>query len=126
MKKIFLLVAMTVVIFAQEKTITATMGLMEDGLATVQKGFLYNNHSDLIRGVETMESANAIFAHVNVSTFIKNNTKVQVTKNINANLKNHLKFLKKDIKAKKYTSATVSYAKVMSDCISCHTIIRGW
>ena len=127
MKKIILSLALTAVAsFASETTITATMSLMEDGLSQVQKGFIYNSKTDIIRGVETIESANSIFTHVDVSTFIKNNSKVQVTKNINENLTNHLSELKKDVKAKKFSDASVKYAKVLNDCVSCHTIIRGW
>jgi len=127
MKKIILSLALTAVAsFSSETTITATMSLMEDGLSQVQKGFIYNSQADIIRGVETIESANSIFTHVDVSTFIKNNSKVQVTKNINENLTKHLSALKKDVNAKKFTDASVKYAKVLNDCVSCHTIIRGW
>lgn len=127
MKKVIVSLALTAVAsFASETTINATMSLMEEGLSQVQKGFVYNSQSDIIRGVETIESANSIFTHVNVSTFIKNNSKVQVTKNINANLTKHLTLLKKDVKAKKFSDASVKYAKVVNDCVSCHTIIRGW
>jgi len=127
MKKIILSLTLTAMAsFASETTITATMSLMEEGLSQVQKGFLYNSQSDIVRGVETIESANSIFTHVDVSTFIKNNSKIQVTKNINANLTKHLAALKTDVKAKKFTDASVQYAKVVNDCVSCHTIIRGW
>ncbi|MEA2073601.1 MAG: cytochrome C [Campylobacterota bacterium] len=127
MKKVILTVAFTAITaFASSTTINATMSLMEEGLVQVQKGFLYSSQDDIVRGVETIESANAIFTHVDVSTFIQNNSKVQVTKNINKNLSEHLKALKKDVKAKKYSDASEKYAKVVNDCVSCHTIIRGW
>lgn len=127
MKKVILTMAFTAMTaFASETTITATMSLMEEGLGQVQKGFLYSSQDDIVRGVETVENANAIFTHVDVSTFIQNNSKVQVTKNINKNLTEHLAELKKDVKAKKYNDASEKYAKVVNDCVSCHTIIRGW
>ncbi len=127
MKKIILALALTsVATFANETTIDATMKLMDQGLNQVQRGFIYNSKSDIIRGVETIESANSIFTHVDVSTFIKNNSKIQVTKNINENLTEHLEALKKDVAADKYSDAGAKYAKVLNDCVSCHTIIRGW
>ena len=127
MKKIILALALTsVATFANETTIDATMKLMDQGLNQVQRGFIYNSKSDIIRGVETIESANSIFTHVDVSTFIKNNSKIQVTKNINENLTEHLEALKKDVEADKYSDAGAKYAKVLNDCVSCHTIIRGW
>lgn len=127
MKKIILALAFTsIASFANETTITATMSLMNQGIEQVQKGFIYNSKGDLIRGVETMESANSIFTHVDVSTFIKNNSKVQVTKNINENLTEHLAALKEDVQNNKYSDASNKYAKVINDCVSCHTIVRGW
>ena len=126
MKKVILALAFTAVAsFANDTTIDATMKLMNQGLNQVQTGFMYNSKEDIIRGVETMENADAIFSHVDVSTFMKNN-KVQVANNINKNLSKHLKALKKDVKNGKYSDATAKYAKVVNDCVSCHTIIRGW
>jgi hypothetical protein len=127
MKKTLLALALTsVVAFSNETTIDATMKLMDQGLNQVQKGFIYNFKGDIMRGIETIESANSIFTHVDVSTFIKNNNKIQVTRNINENLKEHLKELKQDILDDKYSDAGAKYAKVLNDCVSCHTIIRGW
>ena len=127
MKKIILALSLTVAAsFANETTINATMDLMNQGLQQVQKGFVYNSQEDIVRGIETIESANSIFTHVDVSTFIKNNSKIQVTKNINKNLTKELKNLKKAVESKDYSEATVQYAKVLNDCVSCHTIIRGW
>jgi len=37
-----------------------------------------------------------------------------------------LKALKKDVNAGKFNDATKKYGKVVNDCLSCHTIIRGW
>lgn len=127
MKKIILALSLTVAAsFANETTINATMDLMNQGLKQVQKGFVYNSQEDILRGIETIESANSIFTHVDVSTFIKNNSKIQVTNNINKNLTKELKNFKKAVEAKNFSDATVEYAKVLNDCVSCHTIIRGW
>jgi len=127
MKKAILAVAlMAASTFANDVTVSATMSLMEQGINQVQKGFLYNSKSDIKAGISTLESANSIFNHVDVSTFIKHNNKVQVTKNINANLTADLKALKKDVNAGKFNDATKKYGKVVNDCLSCHTIIRGW
>ncbi|WP_373070059.1 cytochrome C [Sulfurimonas sp.] len=111
---------------ADEKTINATMSLMTQGMNQIQTGFLYSNKEDVKNGIEVLENANAIFSKVDVTTFIKHNNKVQVTKNINNNLADNLAAFKKAIKAENYTEATTYYGKVTSNCIACHTIIRGW
>ena len=61
-----------------------------------------------------------------MSKFIQHNNKIQVTKNINANLEKSLQQLKKDIAAKHFAAEAKSYASVMTNCLACHTVIRGW
>ena len=127
MKKTIVAFTLTsLTLFANEATINATMQLMDQGMNQIQKGFIYNSKSDIVSGINTVKSANSIFTHVDVSTFIKNNSKIQVTKNINENMAKHLKGLKADVEAHNYSDAGVKYAKVLNDCVSCHTIIRGW
>lgn len=127
MKKLVLALALTsVAAFAADTTITATMSLMEKGLDQVQRGFLYNSKKDIMDGIETLQNSDAIFKTVDVTKFIPNNQKVQVTKNITNNLEEDLAILKKAIDNNEYTTATEKYGKVVKDCVSCHTVIRGW
>ncbi len=127
MKKVALSLAISsIALFASSTTITATMGLMNQGLTEVQSGFMHNDRESVLKGIKIIQNANSIFKDVDVATFIPNNRKVQVTKNINANLDKNLKTLKEDVKARRYADATKSYAKVMNNCLACHTIIRGW
>ena len=127
MKKIVLgMLVSSVIAMADATTIDATMKLMNQGLQEVQSGFVYNNKDGIIRGVETIQSANSIFTHVDVASFIPNNSKVQVTKNINESLSKDLEALKKAVENKQYADATKKYAKVVNDCMACHTIVRGW
>jgi cytochrome c556 len=132
LKKIILaLAALSVLALANESTINnvtvnATMKLMEQGLSDVQTGFIYHDKERLNRGIQTLQGANSIFSNVDVSVFIPNNAKIQVTKNINENLAKELESLKKSVSDKNYAEATEDYAKVVKSCLSCHTIIRGW
>jgi hypothetical protein len=127
MKKTILALAVTsVMAMANDTTVTATMSLMSQGLNQIQSGFMYNNNSDMEKGIATIESAKSIFNQVDVSKFIPNNNKIQVTKNINENLSKNLLILKKDIEAKNYAKATKDYSEVMNNCLACHTIVRGW
>jgi len=126
MKKIVLaLVACSALTFASETTIDATMKLMEQGMQQIQHGFVYNSKDDIKRGIETVKNSDAIFKHVKVSDFMKSN-KVTVASNINKNLAKDLKSLEKAVNNGKYSEATKQYGKVLNDCLSCHTIIRGW
>lgn len=126
MKKVILaLVTCSVLSIASETTIDATMKLMQQGINQVQTGFILNSKKDIQEGIATLENSNAIFTHVDVADFIKSN-KVAVAKNINVNLTKDLKALKKSVDASQYTDASKNYAKVLNECITCHTIIRGW
>ncbi|MDX1809816.1 MAG: cytochrome C [Sulfurospirillaceae bacterium] len=127
MKKTVLALAISSVFaLANNTTITATMSLMYQGLNEVQSGFMHNNEKNILQGIDLLENSNAIFKKVDVSVFIPHNNKIQVTKNINANLQHNLKELKSNIENKKYADATKSYANVMNNCLACHTIVRGW
>lgn len=129
MKKILLTLA-TSAVFAlasnNNATVTATMSLMDKGMEKVHVGFMLNQKNMILEGITLVQNANAIFKTVDVKTFIAHNNKVQVTKNINDNVTRDLKQLKKDINNGQYADATKTYGKVLNDCMSCHTIIRGW
>jgi hypothetical protein len=127
MKKMILaLAASSILALANDTTVNATMSLMTQGMNQVQAGFLYSNKEDIASGIAVLENANAIFTNVDVSTFIKNNNKIQVTHNINKNVSKHLKALKKAVAAGNYTDATREYGELTANCIACHKIVRGW
>ena len=127
MKKIILVLALsTVAVFANSATINTTMNAMNQGMQKIQSGFMYNNKEEIKQGIKAIESANDTFSKIDVSKFIAKNHKIQVTNNINKNLAKDLSALKKAINTSRYSDATKEYAKVVNDCLSCHTIIRGW
>lgn len=127
MKKMILALAATSVLaLANDTTVSATMSLMTQGMNQVQAGFLYSNKEDIAAGITVLENANAIFANVDVSHFIKNNNKTQVTHNINKNVDKNIKALKKAVAADNYTDATREYGELTANCIACHKIVRGW
>ena len=126
MKKVILaLVATASLSMANDTTIDATMSLMKQGMNKINTGFMYNSKEDVKAGLSIVESANSIFKTVDVKAFTKSD-KIQVARNINKNMAKHIKELRKAVDAGKSSEATTKYAKVMSDCISCHTSIRGW
>jgi len=127
MKRIILgLVVSSVMLLADTATIEATMKSMKQGVEQVQSGFIYNNKQDIIKGIQAIEDSNAMFGKVDVSKFIPNNSKIQVTKNINHNLATHIKKLKMSVESNDFSKATKAYGEMINDCISCHTIIRSW
>ena len=126
MKKTLLaLLACSAITMANETTIDTTMKLMQQGMNQINTGFMINSKVDIQEGLSTLQSANEIFMHVDVASFIKSN-KTTVAKNINENLTKELAALKKAVAVSNYPQATTQYARVLNQCIACHTIIRGW
>ena len=127
MKKVILALALTsAATFANETTVNATMQLMKQGMEQVQKGFLYNSKSDILQGIEIVENSNAIFKNVDVSTFIPKNRKIAVTQNVTTHLEEHIVDFKKAVKDNKFADATALYGKIVNNCVTCHTAVRGW
>lgn len=125
MKKVLLALATTSVFaLANDTTIDATMGLMTQGLQQVQNGFINNDKKEISSGVDILHNANAIFEKVDVTTFIPNNKKGQVTKNISKHFSKDVKALKKAVDANDYSTATKEYGKVLSNCMACHKTVR--
>lgn len=126
MKKVIVALATAATLsMAADTTVDATMNLMKEGMTKINQGFMYNSKADVKAGLSIVESANSIFATVDVKEFM-HSSKEQVTRNINQNMSKHIAALRKAVDADKYAEATKQYSNVMSDCISCHTIIRGW
>jgi len=128
MKKSLLgLALLSTLSFAGEKVdIVSTMKIMEKGMGNIQKGFLYNNPDLVKEGLASLEKGNNIFQTVDVSTFIPNNKKIGVTKNLNRNLKDGIEILKGAIPNRNISQAVEGYSKIIHSCISCHAIVRGW
>ena len=124
-KTVLALLATATLTLANETTINATMQLMHQGMNQINTGFMLNSKEDIKQGLTTVENANSIFANVDVASFIKSN-KTTVAKNINENVAEELKALRKAVEASQYAEATQEYAKVLNQCVACHTIIRGW
>ena len=111
---------------AADTTVTATMGLMSNGLNQIQTGFMYNKMDQIKKGLSILENANTIFSQVDVKTFIPKNHKIGATKNIMNNFNNDLKVFKGYIDKKDTYGAAKAYGNILTDCISCHKIVRGW
>ena len=113
--------------FAESKVdVVSTMKMMEEGMENIQKGFLYNNPELVKQGLASLEKGNNIFQTVDVSTFIPNNKKIGVTKNLNRNMEKGIETLKSAIPHKNISQAVKGYSEIVHSCISCHAIVRGW
>jgi hypothetical protein len=126
MKKLLLTLSALATFASADTTINATMSLMEKGMNTIQKGFLYNQKAVILEGTDIVISANSIFEKVDTQSFTNGSKATQVISNIHGNLASDLKEFKKAISDNKFSSATDMYGKILNDCVACHTVIRQW
>jgi hypothetical protein len=123
---IWTLLFASVTLLANEATIKSTMLSMKDGMQKINSGFMYNSKADISDGLSTILEAHKHFKKLNMTEYVNIQTKQFSHKIINQSMDKHISKMTKSIDSGRYTVATRDYAKLMNDCVSCHTIIRGW
>jgi len=129
-KALLILLLMSGVMFAQEvrnPDRMKNMQEMEKSLATIQKGFLYNNINVVKNGVKSLKQTAA-----HTESFIKDGvTKDGVNTLVYAKMQaKNITILADEIletfeKGDRYNAAN-NYLKILSKCLSCHQTIRSW
>jgi len=132
MKKALLMsVLLSGVLFAQQEHIQPdrmkNMADMETAMATIQKGFLYDNINVVKNGVKDLKATTK-----NIESFMKDG--------VGENGVNNLMYAKKQAAAissmadeisttfaegDSYSAAN-NYLLILSKCLSCHQTIRSW
>jgi len=102
---------------------------MENGLANIQKGFLYNN-LDLIKGgVEQVQKENAIYHDRKVIKSMLGDNKKQM-ENLayitSKRIENATEEMKSYLALKQMKKAHSAFSDIVNACTDCHTLIRGW
>ena len=100
---------------------------MEEALAVIQKGFLYNNANVVKNGVKDLKervSHTESFIKPSVSDKGINNL-VYAKKQTEDITKTADEILESFEKGDKYTAAN-GYLMILSKCLSCHETIRSW
>ncbi len=132
MKKALLMsVLLSAVLFAQQEHIQPdrmkNMSDMETAMATIQKGFLFDNINVVKNGVKDLKSTTK-----NIESFMKDG--------VGENGINNLMYAKKQAEAissmadeisttfaegDSYSAAN-NYLLILSKCLSCHQTVRSW
>jgi len=131
MKKLLLTtVLLSAVLFAQEHIHLErmkNMQNMETALATIQKGFLFNNINVVKNGVKDLK-----VTALHTESFIKEgvnkegfNTLVYAKKQAKDITELADKILVTFEKGDRYNAAN-NYLQVLSKCLSCHQTVRSW
>ena len=130
-KALLMMVIAGTMVFAQEVRNLDRMKNMQDmehAMATIQKGFLFNNLSVVKNGVKELKRT-ADFTESFIKPGISKKTGVN-TILYSKNQTDSIKMMADEIqdafaKGDRYAAAN-GYLMVLSKCLSCHQTIRSW
>jgi precorrin isomerase len=112
-----------------EKVNAMVMLNMENGLANIQKGFLYNNLDLIKNGVDQVQKENAIYHDRKVIKAVLPENKKQM-ENLalitSKRIENATEEMKNYLALKQMKKAHSSFSDIVNACTDCHTLIRGW
>ncbi len=112
-----------------EKINTMAMLSMENGLANIQKGFLYNNTELIKNGVDQIQKENASYHDRNVIRSILPENKKQM-ENLalitSKRIANATDEMKSYLALKQIKKAHSAFSDIVNACTDCHTLVRGW
>ncbi len=135
MKKIFTLfaaafcVASTLNAADAEKVNAMVMINMENGLASIQKGFLYNNLDMIKSGVDQVQKENMVYHDRKVIKSILPENRKQM-ENLalitSKRIENAAEEMKSYLALKQMKKAHSAFSDIVNACTDCHTLVRGW
>jgi hypothetical protein len=135
MKKIFTLFAAAFCVTSAlsaadaEKVNAMVMINMENGLASIQKGFLYNNLDMIKSGVDQVQNENMVYHDRKVIKSILPENRKQM-ENLalitSKRIENAAEEMKSYLALKQMKKAHSAFSDIVNACTDCHTLVRGW
>jgi len=112
-----------------EKINAMVMLNMENGLANIQKGFLYNNMKLVQEGIEQVEKENSTYDNRDAIKAFLPESKKQM-ENLafisSKRIENAAKEMKYYLSVNQPRKAHNAFSDIVNACTDCHTLIRGW
>jgi len=112
-----------------EKINAMVMINMENGLASIQKGFLYNNLDMIKSGVDQVQKENMVYHDRKVIKSILPENRKQM-ENLafitSKRIENAAEEMKSYIALKQMKKAHSAFSDIVNACTDCHTLVRGW
>lgn len=130
MKKIFFGLSILAALGLQANDLLGVnMGSMREGMQSVQDGFLYNNKSTILSGLEKITKANEMFHNEeSAGSYLPKDkqglSKVAYLSSKSLNV--YLSEMKEYVNQNKIVEASSSFSGVVHSCTRCHAIVRGW
>jgi cytochrome c556 len=127
MKKMFIAsaaLAATISCASANEALYANMGLLEQGLSNIQKGYLYNSDILVENGVKTLVEASAKLSQDDMRSTLPKGANTTAVDNLTASMNKNIKVLQDAVEKHQTAKAVEAYSSVVRDCISCHIAIR--
>lgn len=101
---------------------------MEYAMNMMEKGFLYNRKEWINEGLDEFRILNKELKKTDPSTYLgtKNRHEVNVVIGIVAKNEDNIIMLDKFLKQNEMIKSADVYGRILSGCVSCHAITRGW
>jgi len=117
----------TLFAYSQEERIK-DMRTMEEGLRQMQKGFLYNNLQDIIKGAELLKKHTIKIEPpvADDADSFKRNYAYDVTKREAKKIISLADSAVKNYKEHRSKQAMNDFTKILKQCMTCHARIRKW
>lgn len=112
-----------------EKINAMVMLNMENGLANIQKGFLYNNMKLVQEGIDQVEKENSTYDNRNaIKAFLPEGKKQMENLAFisSKRIENAAKEMKYYLSVQQPRKAFNSFSDIVNACTDCHTLVRGW
>ena len=109
---------------ANSSSVYANMGLLEQGLTNIQKGFLYNSDAMIKSGVQNLVDAEDAISAKDRYDMAKAGMSEAAIENITASMREHIQQLDSAVEKKQMGEAANAYSNVVKDCVTCHIAIR--
>ena len=112
-----------------EKNNAVVMLNMENGLANIQKGFLYNNMKLVQDGIDQVEKENSTYDNRSaIKAFLPEGKKQMENLAFisSKRIENATKEMKYYLSVNQPRKAHNAFSEIVNACTDCHTLVRGW
>ncbi|MEW6550803.1 MAG: hypothetical protein AB7E13_05185 [Arcobacteraceae bacterium] len=127
--KLMLAGILSVSIASANDVMKKSMAMMEQGMTSIQTGFMHNNEALIREGLKLVKDGNAMFSDKKVIVNYmpeKRKHMVNVAENQAKRIILDTNVLEINLDQKSYVDAANAYSDILNACSRCHAIVREW
>lgn len=126
--KILCVISMCVCCLYAQNELVHIMQNMEYAINLMEKGFLYNKKAWINEGLKEFKILNKELKHIAPRTYLNDMQRhdVNVVERIISRNEENIEILEMYLKKDEMLKSIDAYGYIVSGCVSCHAITRGW